>query len=145
MAIILILLVWTTPSAAPVIVTATVLLPACYTAALASLDGIDGEYLELARAYRVPFCRTLFRLVLPLSAPSFLSQTGAFLSLGLKVTVSAEVLAKTAQSLGGMMQDAKLWIEMPELFALTLAVIVTGFVLEGGCALIAHFVGRWRK
>ena len=40
------------------------------------------------------------------------------------------------------MQEAKLYAEMPRLFALTLAVIAAGFVLEGAGMLLAHFAER---
>ena len=76
-------------------------------------------------------------MYLPLAAPALLSQAGAILSMGLKITVSAEVLASTYRSLGYMMQNAKLAVEMPELLALTLLAVLLGFLLEGACALIS--------
>lgn len=144
MAIILILLVWTNPARAPVFVTSLVLFPTCYAAALASLEEISPSTRSLLKAYNVPFAKRIFKGYLPLSAPVFFSQTGAFFALGLKITVSAEVLAKTADSLGGMMQEAKVWLEMPELFALTLVVVVLGLLLEGGSALLYKAVVRWK-
>ena len=144
MAIILILLIWTTPSVAPVIVSALVLFPAAYAAALASMDEVHESYGALSRAYGITRTKQAFRMYLPLSAPSILKQAGAILSMGLKITVSGEVLSSTAKSLGGMMQEAKLFVEMPRLLALTIVAVLLGFVLEGLCALLAKYCVRWR-
>ena len=145
MAIILALLIWTSPAAAPVVVCVLVLFPAWYAAALAGFDEVGREYGDVARVYKVPLSRRIFRMYLPLAAPVFLGQAGSLLSMGLKITVSAEVLAKTYRSLGGMMQEAQAFVEMPELLALTLVTIVLGFALEGLCAVIAHFAVRWKR
>ena len=44
--------------------------------------------------------------------------------------VSAEVLSYTLNSFGGMMQQARLFSEMPRFAALTLMCIVIGLLLE---------------
>lgn len=144
MAIILILLLWTTPSVAPVIVAVFVLFPAVYAAALAALDEVDSEYGELVRAFRVNKKRQISKLYLPLAAPPLLKQAGAIFSMGLKVTVSGEVLASTYKSLGGMMQEAKMYFPMSNLIALTLMTVLLGFLLEGACVLACKLIVRWR-
>lgn len=144
MAIILMLLIWTTPRIAPVIVTLLVLMPAVYAATLASLDDVKEQFGTLPKAFKVPVIRTVFRMYLPLSAPNVLKQSGPILSMGLKITVSGEVLANTFQSLGGLMQEAKMFVDMPRLMALTLLCIAAGFALEGFFALLYKLVVRWR-
>ncbi len=143
-AIILILLLWTSPAVAPVIVSMLVLLPAVYAAVLAALDEVHGEYGELIRAFRVNKRRAVFQLYLPLAAPPVLGQAGGIFSLGLKITVSGEVLASTYRSLGGLMQEAKMYVQMPVLLALTLVTVLTGFLLEGLCRLAYRLLVRWR-
>ena len=145
MAVILMLLLWTTPAVTPVIVSALVLFPAVYAAALAALDEVGEAYGELVRSFRVPLARRIFQMYLPLSAPVLLKQAGGIFSLGLKVVISGEVLAATYRSLGGMMQEAKMYLEMPTLMALTLLVILLGFLLEGACYLSYRLIVRWRQ
>ncbi len=144
MAIILILLIWTNPRIAPVVVSLLVLMPAFYAATLAALDEADERYGELARAFGVSGGRKLVKMYLPLSAPPVLKQAGGIFSMGLKITISGEVLSNTYQSLGGLMQEAKMYLEMPRLFALTLVSILLGFLLEGVCVLCYKLVVRWR-
>ena len=145
MAIILMLLLWTTPRVAPVIVALLVLMPAVYASTLAALDEVKAEYGVLARAYRIPACKRAFRMYLPLAAPPVLGQAGSVFSMGLKIIVSGEVLANTFQSLGGMMQEAKMFVQMPRLMALTLVTVLVGFLLEGVCLLLYKAAVRWRK
>ncbi len=144
MAVILILLLWTNAFVAPVIVTLLVIFPALYSAMLASIDEVRGEYGALAQAFGVPAGRRLFSMYLPLCAPNVLSQAGGILSMGLKITVSGEVLSQTYRSLGGMMQNAQLFLEMPTLLALTVLVVVLGFLLEGLGLLFKKILIRWR-
>ncbi len=145
MAVILVLLLWTSPSVAPVVVSFLVLMPAVYAAALAGLDDVEAHYGTLARAYGVSLGRRLWKMKIPIAAPALLKQSGAILSMGLKITISAEVLSNTYRSLGGLMQEAKMFVEMPRLLALTALAVVLGFLLEGICALIVKLVVRWRQ
>ena len=145
MAVILMLLLWTTPAVVPVVVSALVLFPAVYAAALAALDEVGEEYGELVCAFRVPLGRRIGEMYLPLAAPVLLKQAGGIFSLGLKVVISGEVLASTYRSLGGMMQEAKMYLEMPTLMALTLLVLLLGFALEGICLAAYKLIVRWRR
>lgn len=142
MAVILIILVWTTPVKAPVIVACLALFPMLFSGMGAALAAVPSDLVEMSRVYRVPVRRRIVHLYLPCAAPYVLREGAAALSFSLKLTVSAEVLANTYRSLGGLMQEAKLYAEMPRLFALTLAVIAAGFVLEGAGMLLAHFAER---
>ena len=142
MAIVLILLLWTSPSVAPVIVSFLVLFPAVYAAALAAFDETKNAYNSMVRAYAVPRGRQVVKMYLPLGASSICSQLGGIASMGLKITVSGEVLSNTYKSLGGVMQEAKMFLQTPRLLALTVLVILIGFLLEGLFALIGKFVAR---
>ncbi len=145
LAIVIFLVVWTSPSVAPVIVASLVLFPTVYASALASFGAAVEKYGEFARAYKIGRAKRIFGLYLPVSLPALLSEGGAVLSMGLKITVSGEVLAATFQSLGGMMQTAQIYLETPRLFALTLVAVLTGFLLEGACALLKKYAVRWHE
>lgn len=143
LAVILILLIWTSPLVAPVLVTFLVLFPMIYAQIMAAIGDVDGELIEMARVYRVSRRERLFKIYLPLTAPNVLAQTGANLSLGLKIMISAEVLASTYRSLGGLMQNARLYLEMPRLAALTLVAVAIGLIFESAVSLVARRSRRW--
>jgi ABC-type nitrate/sulfonate/bicarbonate transport system permease component len=56
--------------------------------------------------------------------------------------VSAEVISYTATSLGGMMQESKVYSDIPELFALVVLAFVLGLILESIVSLIASAVEK---
>ena len=145
MAIILMLLLWTNPRVAPVIVSLLVLMPAVYASTLSAIDEVKTQYGEFARAFGVSAKRKIFQMYLPLSAPTVVGQAGSIFSMGLKITISGEVLANTFPSLGGLMQEAKMFVDMPTLMALTLLSVVVGFLLEGLGFLVYRLIVRWRR
>lgn len=144
LAVILILLLWTSPLIAPVVVTVLVLFPAVYAQMTAAIGDIDGDLIEMAEVYRVPKRTRLFKIYLPLILPNVLSQSGANISMGLKIMISAEVLAGTYRSLGSLMQNARMYMEIPRLAALTLVAVLLGLVLDVGFSQIARVTDKWR-
>lgn len=127
----------------PVIVTVLVLLPMIYSQFVAAAEGIDGGIKEMATVYGVSKRDRLFKIYLPLTAPNILSQTGANVSLGLKVMISAEVLVNTAQGLGGMMQENSAAAQVANLAALTVAAIVLGLLIELAFSQFTRLTEKW--
>ena len=130
LAIVLILLSILGAGATPVAVAFLSLFPMLYTGILTALLAIDKHYIQISRVYGASWWMRVRKVYLPLSAPSVLREAGGAISFALKLVVSAEVVAMTAKSLGGMMQDAKAWGEIPQLFALVVLVFIVGLVLE---------------
>ncbi|MDE5943700.1 MAG: ABC transporter permease subunit [Clostridia bacterium] len=145
LAVILILLIWTTPKTAPVIVTVLVLFPMIYSQITAAIGGIDEGLKEMAEVYDISRKDRLFKIYLPSACPNVLSQTGADISLGLKIMISAEVLASTYKSLGNLMQAARLYLDTPRLAALTFAAILIGFIVEIAFSQFSRITYKWSK
>ena len=130
LAVVLVLLAIIGAGAAPVAVAFLSLFPMLYTAVLTALLGIEKRYIDASRVYGASWWARIRRVYLPMSAPSILREAGGAISFALKLVVSAEVVAMTARSLGGMMQEAKVWGELPQLFALVIFVFILGLILE---------------
>ena len=113
----------------PIAVAFLALFPMLYTGILAALSGIDKELLDIGRVYCTSAKSKIFRVYLPLSAPYILRESAAALSFSLKLVVSAEVVASTARSLGGLMEDAQGY-DLPRLFALVIVTFIVGLILE---------------
>ena len=126
---------------ATVAVGVTAVLPMLYTNIYNAILGVDEKTLEVCRAYRVPFARRLTGVYLPHALPKVVSGLGAAVSFALKIIVSAEILCATANSLGGMMQEAKL-ISLATLAALTVFVCIVGVAVEALTAWIARRLGE---
>ena len=130
LAALLIILVWTGAGGAPIWVAFLSLFPMLDTGIYAALCNTDRGIEELNRVYKVPMKKQILPWYLPSILPYAIREGGGGLAFALKLVISAEVLANTYQSLGGLMQEAKLYDEMPALFALVLLVCVLGFVIE---------------
>ena len=77
-----------------------------------------------------------------LKSSNAMTETPCMLSFSLKLVVSAEVLSFTVKSLGGMMQDAKLYAEIPQLFALVGVTFIVGLILETAVGVLASLAER---
>lgn len=130
MAVLLIILLGTSYSFAPVIIGVLTLFPMIYTATLTALCGVDKKLIEACRVYKLPVKKQVAGLYLPMALPAIVRESVAALSFSLKLTVSAEVLAFTYRSLGGMMQEAALSVEVATLAALTVVVCLVGLLIE---------------
>ncbi|MBQ7332559.1 MAG: ABC transporter permease subunit [Opitutales bacterium] len=119
LAVLLIILVWTrSASIAPAVVAFLSLFPMLYTGISAALLRVDYQLIEMSRTYRVPIKKQIFGLYLPSALPAVCMECGAAFSFGLKAVVSAEVLARTANSLGNMASDMqRIDTAIPQFFA----------------------------
>lgn len=126
------------------VVAGLVMLPTLFSELSALLGEIDPDLAEMAKLYRVPAKRVLFSFYIPVVLPSAVKLAGAGLALTLKLMVAAEVLAQTANSLGGLMNLAKTYLETAELLALLLVTVAAGLLFEGAAKLISRRIGRWK-
>ncbi len=145
MAVLLLILVWLTPRTAPVAVAMLVLFPMIYSQLSDGIAGIDGGLLQMAKVYGIPLSRRLTSIYLPHLAPIALEQTGAGLSFGLKLIISAEVMASTRTALGGIISEAQAYINLPRIAALTLVAVVLGVLIEIVFRVIADNAFGWKR
>lgn len=141
LAVLLILLSVLGAGSAPIAVAFLSLFPMLYVGVLTALSGVDKQLIEISRVFGTPVYRRVFGIYLPLSAPYVLREAAAALSFALKLVVSAEVVAFTARSLGGMLQEARIY-DVPQLFALVALTFLIGFILEALIGWIASAVEK---
>lgn len=142
LAVTLILLIVFGAGGAPIAVAFLSLFPMLYTGILAALSGISKDLLNANKVCGVTVKNSVFRVFLPLSAPYIVREGVAAFSFALKLVVSAEVVASTAKSLGGMMKDAQAYMELPQLFALVIVTFLVALVLETVGGVLADCVDK---
>ena len=142
MAVLLLILLWSSAKIAPVVIACLALFPTLYSAVLAALCGVDKGLQEMSRVYGVPKKRQIAQLYIPAVLPAVCTEGAAATAFSLKLVVSAEVMSNTFQSLGGEMQNAALYDKIPLLFALVVVTFLTGYVLECVGLAIARAVER---
>ena len=143
-AAIVIILRWTetNKNIAPVIVTILVLFPMIYAQILAAADSIDGGLKNLVKIYQIKRSLALFKIYLPAVSPNILGQTGANISLGLKIMVSGEIITSTF-GLGGLMHNATSDIMIARLAALTVLMVLSGLILDIAFSQLARITYKW--
>ncbi len=146
MAVLLLILVLPTRTTgtAPVIVADLVLFPMIYSQLFSGIEEVPAELIEMARAYKLPLKKRLFSIYLPLIAPQVVERAGANLSFGIKIIISAEVMASTYTAIGGLMLEAQTY-NLPRLAALTLVAVLLGIVIEIIFRLISRRAFVWKR
>lgn len=144
MSFILIALMWLTTYQVPILVATVVTFPIMYTSFLGSIDGVDKKLIEMANVYKIKKTKQIKMLYLPEMADSIFTTTKTTLSFSIKLVIAAEVLAQTKTSMGVAMNNARLYLEMGELFAWTIIAIILGAIFEGLVLLIQKaVVKKW--
>ena len=127
-----IILVWsfTGSGRLPVFISTIMVLPLVYANMLTGLSGISRELKEVASVYDLSFRDRLNALYLPEIMPYLTSSLSASLGLAWKAGIAAEVLAYTASSIGRELYRAKATLEITDLFAWTVWIILLSILLE---------------
>jgi len=127
---ILVVILWLERDEVPALIAGMMVLPIVWQNTLLGFASRDGKLTELARVYRFGTFKTFFRVDLPQVLPFLFSASRAGLGMAWKAGVAAEVLALPKISVGMMIYNAKLYLETPDLYAWTLAIILFSVCIE---------------
>ena len=102
----------------------------CHDEEAGSLSYGNQRLLEMARVFKIPALRRIRCIDLPQVMPYF--RAGCTLGLGLcwKAGVAAEVIGMPVPSIGERLQQAKVYLDTPELFAWTLVIVLMSVGFE---------------
>lgn len=129
---IILALVWIQSSRVPVFIVFLMVLPIVWANLTEGIRQVDKDLLEMAHAFRLPNNRIMRLVHIPSIAPYFMSAAVTGLGMAWKAGISAEVLSTPIQSLGGRIYLSKVYLETPDLFALTIVIILLSLLLEKG-------------
>lgn len=127
---IILTLVWVYVEAVPIVISFLMVLPIVFVNVEEGICRTDTALLEMARAYRLPFSRTVKAIYLPSVKPFFMTACVNGLGFAWKSGIAAEVICRPDFSIGRQLQSAKLLLETPEVFAWTAVVVVLSLLFE---------------
>lgn len=130
MALILLALIWFRPDPAAVFVVFLVVFPLVAGNVAEGVRGIDPALREMAAVFGVKRSRTFAELYLPALLPYLAAGATTGLGLTWKVMIAAEVLAGPRWGIGGMMQEARVFLNTPEVMAWTVVVVAVGLFFD---------------
>lgn len=143
-AVVLLLLFWTNSQVAPVVVTMLVVLPTLYTHLESAFGGLDKTVIEAGRVDGADEIKVFSKIELPQAMPSVFSAIGSGISLNFKLMVAAEVIAQTANSLGYLLNTAKVYFEIAEMLATVCVAVLFGVIIEWVFGVLSKKSGEWR-
>ncbi len=123
-------LVWISSKWLPVFISFLMVLPMIYENVYKGIVGTDRQLLEMSQVFHLPPWKKLRFLYFPAVLPYFSSACVNGLGFAWKSGIAAEVLGLPKLAIGKQIHDAKIYVEIPELFAWTLVVILLSMTLE---------------
>ena len=136
---IILVLLYLSSALTPLFISFLMVLPIVWTNVAAGVKATDPQLLEMADVFGFSRGRKLRSVYAPSVLPHFISACTTGLGFAWKSGVTAEVIAHPAFGMGKAIYESKLYLETPELFAWTAAVILLSFALE---RLIVSILGR---
>ena len=127
---IILALVWIKSAYLSVFISFFMVLPMIWSNVENGIRNLDNGYAEMGRVFGLSPLKILFKIKLPLIMPSFTAGAGNALGFAWKPGVAAEVICRPVNSIGRLLQDAKLYLETPRVFALTAAVAALSLLIE---------------
>ena len=126
----LLALVWISSAQLPIFIASLMVLPMVYENVYKGIQSADRQLLEWARAYGLSPLQRLRFVYLPAVLPYVISACINGLGFAWKAGIAAEVLGLPRVAIGRQIHDAKIYVEIPDLFAWTLVVVLLSMVLE---------------
>ena len=139
-AVVLLLLLWTTSRIAAIVVTMIVVIPVLYSSIIDSFGIIDSNILQMCKVYNLSQKVQFKSYIIPQILPITLENIGRGLAFNIKLMVASEVLAGTANSIGLMMSQSKIYFETAELFALVVVTVLIAIIIESVMMKITRIV-----
>lgn len=130
LAVLLIILTYSTRSDAPIIVCVITLYPLFYTAIDTAFFSVDKKIKDMCNLYKVPRKIYFIKVLLPTAMPILISQLLSGLVFAFKLVISAEILALCYNCMGGLMNEAATYDNTALLFAETVIVLLVGGIIE---------------
>lgn len=127
---IVIALLWLSGKKLSVFISFLMVLPVLFANLLQGLKSADTQLLEMAQVFQMPFLRRIQCIYIPALRPYLLSACHVALGLCWKAGVAAEVIGVCTGSVGGMLYEAKVYLEIRDLFAWTVVLVAVSVGFE---------------
>lgn len=135
---IVIALLWLSGRRLGTFISFLMVLPVLYASFLQGIRAADQKLLEMASVFHMSLWNRIRCIYVPALRPYCLSACRSALGLCWKAGIAAEVIGVSGGSMGGMLYDAKVYLELDSLFAWTAAIVLASVAFEW---LFLHIIG----
>ena len=142
---IILALVWLNSRSLSLFISALMVFPPVYLNVLEGIRRTDGQLLEMARVFRVPWLRQARCILLPAAEPFLLAGSAAALGMSWKAGVAAEVIGVVGGSIGEKLYEAKIYLQTGDLLAWTAVIVALSALFERAVLALLRRCCRWAK
>ncbi len=139
---IILALIWFSSANLSVLISFLMVLPIIYTSVLDGIRSVDRQLLEMAQVFRIPGLRVVRYIYVPQVMPFFYPACSVALGMSWKAGAAAEVIGIPRGSIGERLQQAKVYLDTPDLFAWTLVIVAASLFFEKIVLLLVGRVAR---
>lgn len=126
----ILILIWISSKNLSVIISFLMVLPVVYSNVLQGIQQTDGQLLEMADIFHIPYYLRIRYIYYYQILPYFKAACSLSLGLCWKAGVAAEVIGIPDGSIGEKLYEAKIYLQTADLFAWTLAIILLSMCFE---------------
>jgi NitT/TauT family transport system permease protein len=142
--VILICYLFIKPTLSTIIISSLVIFPLTYVEILSHYNTLDNNVLQAAKVYGVSNKKILLEYIAPQIFEKCFFTGASMLAFSIKLTISAEAILLTTNSIGKLMQTSKINVQTGRLFAYTIVAILLGLLLEGIAKLVKNILQKRR-
>ncbi len=123
-------MMWFKSENLPTALSAVMVLPMLYSATVYAIKNIDPKLVEMGRVFGLKESEIFFSVKVRSLLPHVVASAVSALGFAWKAGIAAEVICRPQWALGSQLYDAKLYLEMPTVFAVTAVTVVLSILLE---------------
>lgn len=123
-------MMWFKSGSLPLVLSAVMVMPMLYSATYHAVTTIDIKLLEMGKVFKLSENRIFFSIKLPSIMPHIIAAAASALGFAWKAGIAAEIICRPKEAMGSLLYDAKQYLEMPQVFAVTAVTVVLSILLE---------------
>lgn len=127
---IILVLVWVPSKNLSIVISFLIAFPVMYTNIIEGLLEMDSKMLSMSKVFRIPFSKRVRYIYIPQVIPYFRAACALALGLCWKSGIAAEIIGLPMGTIGERLYQAKIYLNMPEMFAWTVVIIAVSILFE---------------
>jgi len=128
--IVLVALLWFSPTQLPVFIAFLTMFPVLHQAVSTAFKQVDRSLIEMSKVFGYSSTQTFLNIHLPISKKLIVDGVRTATGFGWRAIIIGEVLAQPLHGIGSGMKLAQVYLNVSELFAWTVVAVVVSYVFD---------------
>jgi NitT/TauT family transport system permease protein len=141
---VLLVLFWLNSRNISLFIAFVTVLPIVYFNTYAGIKNTDAKLLEMAKVFNVSKLKTILHVYAFAVLPHIISAASTGLGFAFKSGIAAEIIGFTRGSIGFNLNAARNFLQMEDMFAWTIAIVLLSFTIEKLFMVFLKRVEKWQ-